>query len=260
METEAIRLKKSIYWTLAFVGILWTVKIFEVTFDYDLGVYGILPRSLKGSLGIITGPLVHGDIYHLLSNTFPIIILGIGIIYFYKQIALEVIALIYLMTGFWVWVAARDAYHIGASGLVYGFLAFLLISGFIRRDTKTLSISFIVLFLYGGSIFSGFAPTSDSVSWESHILGAMAGLFCAIYFRNVPITSFIDVFKDKYGPSSESDAPQMWNQYSSGNMNFVYQVKEKPQDGKKDTNPVYTITILPSVPEDEDTSGESDEN
>lgn len=181
---EGTKLRRSIYSTLAFVALIWGVKIVEFTFDYNFGQFGILPRTLSGSVGIFTAPLIHGDVYHLISNTLPLTILGVGLFYFYDKIALNVVLLIYLMTGFWVWVAAREAYHIGASGLVYGMLTFLLFSGFIRRDSSTLAISFVVLFLYGGTFFAGIVPEDSSISWESHLMGAIAGIFCAFYFKN----------------------------------------------------------------------------
>jgi hypothetical protein len=137
-------------------------------------------------LGIITGPLVHGDLMHLLSNSFPLILLGIGIMYFYNKIAREVFLWIYFTTGIWVWIVARDAYHIGASGLVYGLVAFLLFSGLFRRDARSIAISLVVIFLYSGMV-AGILPTSSSISWESHLLGAFAGIFCAFYFRNIPL-------------------------------------------------------------------------
>ena len=186
---EGIKLRKSIYFTLAFVALIWAVKIIEFTFDYNFGEYGILPRTLSGSVGIFTAPLIHGDVYHLVSNTLPILILGIGVFYFYEKIAPWVVLLIYLITGFWVWIAARDAYHIGASGIVYGLLTFLLFSGFFRRDSGTLAISFIVLFLYGGTFLSGMVPVDSGISWESHLMGAISGVFCAIYFRNYKMST-----------------------------------------------------------------------
>jgi len=247
-----LRLRNSIYITLAFVAFLWLVKVFEMAFEYDLGVFGILPRTIKGSLGIITGPLVHGDVYHLLSNTFPILILGIGIIYFYNSIAIEVIALIYLMTGFWVWVAAREgAYHIGASGLVYGLLSFLLVSGFIRRDSKTLAISFVVFFLYGGSLFSGFTPTTENVSWESHILGAVAGIFCAVYFRNARSSVYLDQQRDENGLANQKDhthPSDIWSYGDNRTISYKYKIKDVPpkendtQDNEPQ-KPIYTLTI-----------------
>lgn len=188
---EGIRLRKSIYYTLAFVALIWGVKIIEFAFDYNFGEFGILPRTLSGSVGIFTAPLIHGDVYHLLSNTLPIIILGVGLFYFYDKIALWVVLLIYLITGFWVWIAARDAYHIGASGIVYGLLTFLLFSGFFRRDSSTLAISFIVLFLYGGTFLTGMVPEDSGISWESHLMGAIAGVFCAVYFRNYKIGTLL---------------------------------------------------------------------
>ena len=180
---ERRRLRGSVRMTLSFVSLIWVIKIMEFAFDLDFSEFGILPRTLNGSIGIITGPLIHGDIFHLLSNTFPVLILGMGILYFYHGIAPAVLTMIYLMTGFWVWIAAREAYHIGASGLVYGMLTFLLLSGFMRKDRNTLALSFVILFLYGGSFFAGIVPEESHISWESHLMGAIAGIFCAIYFK-----------------------------------------------------------------------------
>jgi len=184
---EGRQFKKSVFSVLIFVFLIWLVKSIEFATDADFSSFGILPRTLHGSIGILTSPFIHGDIYHLFSNTIPITILGVGVLYFYPRIGLKIIILIYLMTGFWVWVAARDAFHIGASGLIYGLFGFLLTSGFIRRDRQTLAISFAVLVLYGGSMFYGFFPTNTGISWESHLMGFIAGLFCAVYFRNEPM-------------------------------------------------------------------------
>lgn len=180
-----LKLRRSIYLALSFVSLIWCIKIVEFTFSYDFGNFGILPRTLSGSLGIITGPLIHGDVYHLLTNTFPVIVLMVSIFYFYDKIATTVFLLIYFMTGFWVWLIARDAYHIGASGLVYGLMSFMLVSGFVRKNPQSLAISLIILLLYGTSFFTGIMPSTDTrISWESHLMGAVAGVFCAIYFKS----------------------------------------------------------------------------
>ncbi|MEJ2005564.1 MAG: rhomboid family intramembrane serine protease, partial [Cyclobacteriaceae bacterium] len=167
---EGKRFRKSVYITLSFIFVLWAVKIIETTYHIDLGYMGIKPLTLEGTLGILTGPLVHGDLFHLISNSFPLLVLGVTFFYFYDRIAITAFLVIYLMTGFWVWLAAREGfYHIGASGIVYGLLAFLLGSGFLRRDRTTLAISFIMLFLYGGTFFMGMVPGDSRVSWESHL-------------------------------------------------------------------------------------------
>ncbi len=178
--------KRGIYLTLSFVLILWAVKSLEWAEGWDLGYYGILPRTLKGSIGILTGPLIHGDLIHLISNTFPLVILGLGLFYFYHKIALEVFVWIYLATGFWVWVIGREAYHIGASGIVYGLMMFIFWGGVLRRNPRSLAISMIIFFLYGYMIY-GLFPGDENVSWESHLMGSVAGIFLAIYFKKVPI-------------------------------------------------------------------------
>jgi membrane associated rhomboid family serine protease len=171
---------------LSFTLLLWVIKSVEWVKDIDLGFYGILPRTVKGSLGILTGPLIHGDSVHLMSNTLPLIILGIGLFYFYHRIAIEVFLWIYLASGFWVWIVGRTAYHIGSSGLVYGLAMFLFFGGILRRNPRSLAISMIVFFLYGGMIY-GLLPVNDAISWESHIMGSVAGIFLAFHFRKIPI-------------------------------------------------------------------------
>ncbi|EMR00952.1 rhomboid family intramembrane serine protease [Cesiribacter andamanensis] len=186
MTPEAHKLRNSIFFVFTFTVMLWLIKALEWAVAMDFGFLGILPRTLSGTMGIVTAPLVHGDILHLLSNTFPLLLLGISVFYFYDRIALEVFVWIYFMSGFWVWMAARDAYHIGASGLVYGLVSFLFFSGLFRRDIRSLSISLIVIFLYGGMV-QGLFPTNDRISWESHMLGALAGAFCAFFYRDTKL-------------------------------------------------------------------------
>lgn len=233
MGSDKFKLRKSIYATLSFVSLIWLVKIIEYSFDLDFSQLGILPRTLEGSIGIITAPLVHGDVFHLLSNTFPILVLGVGLFYFYDKIALPVIILIYLITGFWVWIAARDAYHVGASGLVYGLLSFLLLSGFLRKDGRTLAISFIVLFLYGTTLFAGVFPSQPGVSWESHLMGAVAGIFCAIYFKS-----------SKLSFEEENIADEIIESDIATSEKYVYHFKNTELKDSEDPQPInFTYTL-----------------
>jgi hypothetical protein len=78
------------------------------------------------------------------------------------------------------------AYHIGSSGLVYGLVMFIFWGGILRRNPRTLAISIIIFFLYGGMIY-GMFPVDEAVSWESHVMGSVAGIFLAFYFRKAPI-------------------------------------------------------------------------
>ncbi len=182
MRNKTSKFFISVLYPVIFVMILWGIKLFEIADNTDLSWYGLYPRTIHGLLGILTAPLLHANFEHLISNTLPLLILGSIIFFFYRSIAFQVFFWVYLMTGLWVWAAARDAYHIGASGLIYGFVTFLFFSGIFRRDTRLMALSLFVVFLYGGTVW-GIFPIQKGVSWESHMLGSLAGLITAFYFR-----------------------------------------------------------------------------
>lgn len=233
-DYEEGRFRRSVIFTLSFVFVLWFIKAYEWSTGVDLSGLGILPRTLRGSIGIVTGPLVHGDLFHLLSNTFPIILLGIGVLYFYPRIGLRVVVLVYLLTGTWVWIAARDAYHIGASGLVYGLFSFILIGGFIRKDRRALVLSMVTIFLYGGSMFSGLMPVDNNISWESHLLGLVAGIFCAIYFKseNIVFASDLEI-EEEEGNTDETINIAAEDSLKGTEITYHYIHKPKDEDGQQ---------------------------
>jgi membrane associated rhomboid family serine protease len=172
----------SILFPVGFVVMLWGIKLSEIIFNLDFTRFGILPGSIKGLPGILFSPLIHANINHLLSNSLPILFLGSGIIYFYRNASYKVISIIYLGTGILDWIFARKAYHIGASGLIYGFVAFMFFSGVIRRDTRAIALALLVTFLYGSLIW-GILPLDNQVSWETHLFGSLIGIFCAFIFK-----------------------------------------------------------------------------
>ena len=229
METDLIRFRYSLLNTMAFVSFLWMVKVVESLMSFDLGVFGIHPRSLTGTVGIITGPLVHGDFQHLMSNSIPLIFLGIGVFYFYHRIAQEVFLGIYFFTGIWVWIVARDAYHIGASGVVYGLASFLLFSGFFRKDSRSIAISLIIIFIYGGMAY-GLFPINEEISWESHLLGSIGGFVVAFLYRKYPLST-ADVEIDSEQPVIPIEHQPTSTRYHHTSQNkghkFQYFYKEK---------------------------------
>jgi membrane associated rhomboid family serine protease len=208
---EKSLIRKSITYPFLFVALLWIIKLLEVYFKWSLFDFGIRPRIPEGLIGIITGPLIHANYDHLLSNTLPLLVVGTGMIYFYREISFRVMALIYLFSGFWVWIAGRPSSHIGASGLIYGFVCFLFFSGIFRKDTRLLAVSLLVTFLYGSMVW-GILPVDQTVSWEAHLFGSIAGLLCAIYFR-------------KEGPQ----APQkVWDDEENDDENAYWKEEVKP--------------------------------
>ena len=231
--------RRSIVIALGFVFLLWLIRALEDSMMMDLGVLGILPRSITGLLGIFTAPLIHGSAFHLLSNTFPLIMLLVAVFYFYDKIATEVFIWIYIATGFWVWVVARQAYHIGSSGLVYGLAAFLFFSGIIRRDARSVAVSLVIAFIHGGML-QGLVPTESSVSWESHLLGSAAGIFCSFYFRKVP-----DIDKNEAGKREEDyESDEVSNTFSKYNFSqpgVRYTIKSK--EGSEEKKISYNIDV-----------------
>src|SRR6187402_811065 len=160
---------------------LTAVVFFIFGTDFDVTSRGIEPRTWTGLQGILFAPLIHGSWEHLTSNALPMAILGSLLFTTYKDIAYKVFFMIYIVTGIWVWMFARDSYHIGASGVLYGLWSFILISGFVRRRNDLIVLSFFVAFLYG-SMFWGLFPILPHISYESHVSGMLAGIMCSIFY------------------------------------------------------------------------------
>jgi membrane associated rhomboid family serine protease len=182
-EFEKLKLKHSLIFPVFFLVMMWMVKLFEWGLDVNLYSFGIFPLHLKGLPGILTSPFIHKDFSHLMANSIPFLLLSWGIFYFYRPLAYRIFFLCYLTTGILMWLGAREAYHIGASGLVYAFASFLFFSGIIRYHFQLIAISFIVAFLYGG-LFWGVFPILEDVSWEGHLFGAFSGIIYALAYRN----------------------------------------------------------------------------
>lgn len=160
---------------LIFVGVVWFVFMAGLLAPIDINSFGVTPRSLIGLSGIPLMPFLHEDLKHLVSNTVPLTILLI-LLAGSKVDSWAIVICIVVIGGALLWLFGRPATHIGASGLVYGLIAFLLVSGFLERRAWPLAISILVGFLYGGTLLSGIIPDLGShVSWEGHLFGVVAG-------------------------------------------------------------------------------------
>ena len=162
--------------------IIWSVKIFEIVFDYDFTEYGVLPRKFNGLIGILFSPLIHSDVNHLLSNSLPVIILCLLIFNFYTEIAKKILIYLYIISGLWLWCIGRESFHIGASGLIYAMASFLFFSGILRKNSQLSAVALLVIFIYGG-LFWGLFPIHKNVSWEGHLTGFIAGILVSFIFR-----------------------------------------------------------------------------
>ena len=183
-QRDTRRIKRAIFIATSFTALLWLIRIIESVFGLDLVEYGVHPGRVDGLSGIVFAPLVHGSFSHLLANTAPLLILGTALLYGYPKSARIVIPAVYLGTGLGVWLFARDVYHIGASGLSFGFMFFVFTVGALRWDRRAIALSMAVFLLYGGMIW-GLLPTRPGISYESHFFGAMIGLLLAVLLRNL---------------------------------------------------------------------------
>ena len=187
MNLEKKKILRSLVLPSLFIFLLWIIKIGELLTNTDLGFLGVYPRSFNGLPGIITSPLIHGDLKHLFANSVPLFVLGGSLFYFYREISVKTFLLIYFISGVCVWTGAREAYHIGASGVVYGLASFLFFSGIFRRDGRLLAITMLVTFLYGSMVWGIFPDIypEENISWESHLWGLVTGMILAFYFRKL---------------------------------------------------------------------------
>jgi membrane associated rhomboid family serine protease len=175
--------------------------------QFDLGFLGVYPRHLQGLIGIVTSPLIHANLNHLFANSFPLLVLGGCLFYFYRELAVKTFLLIYLITGVCVWAGGREAYHIGASGVIYGLAAFLFFSGIIRRDGKLLAITLLVTFLYGSMVWGIFPELfpDKNISFESHFWGMVTGTILAFYFRKIGPQRTIYEWEEEEEEEKEED-------------------------------------------------------
>ena len=173
-------IQEELYGVLIFVAAVWIAFIVGWLLPVDFNAWGITPRSPKGLFGVLLAPFLHADWSHLISNTVPLVVLLLLLAGSRANSPL-IVFLIILLSGMLLWIFGRSATHIGASGLIYGLIAFLVVSGLTEWRPIPLVIALIVTVLYGGTLLSGIVPQIDShVSWEGHLLGAISGAVVAI--------------------------------------------------------------------------------
>lgn len=163
-----------------FVVLLWIVEILDaLVFRGALNQYGIRPRELSGLWGILFAPFLHGNFEHLIANTFPLVTLGWFVMV--REISDFFIVTLFaaILGGLGTWlIGVSGSVHIGASGLVFGYLGFLLLRGYFERSVTSIALSLLVFVLYGSLIW-GVLPNQPGISWEGHLFGFIGGAIAA---------------------------------------------------------------------------------
>jgi membrane associated rhomboid family serine protease len=175
----------------AFVAILWVVQLVNVFMDYGLNQYGLAPRTVEGLRGIPLSPFLHGGFGHLISNSFPLLIMG-GLVAARGKANFVVVTLFVIFIGGlavwcvgrpWPWDDVQRVVHVGASGLVFGYFGYLVVRGWYERSFLAIIVAALVILAFGGGIFLGLAPTASYISWEGHLCGLLAGALIARFTR-----------------------------------------------------------------------------
>lgn len=174
----------SLYQFAWFIAALWTVEVVDTLFLADsLQIYGIQPGNWSHWEGIFLAPLLHGSWAHLMGNSLPLLIFGaVILIRGWKSLVAATLYSI-IIGGFVVMlIGERNSVHIGASGVVYGYWAYIIAYGYYERTMLSISIAFATILLYGG-YFYGMMPSQfnniNHISWEGHLGGALGGLAAA---------------------------------------------------------------------------------
>lgn len=167
-----------------FVAVLWVIEVLDRILPGDFESHGVQPRSDEGLQGIIFAPLLHGDWDHLVSNTFPLLILGFLLALSGTRTFVVTTVIIWIIGGAGVWVAAgANENHIGASGVVFGWLVFLIIRGVFARSLTQIVLG-VAVFLAYGSVLLGVLPGDEGISWQGHLFGAIGGAIAAWLARD----------------------------------------------------------------------------
>jgi membrane associated rhomboid family serine protease len=182
-ETElkaiATEIKTQVYILGTLVAIMWIEEIIDVfIFKGGLNQFGILPRHPIGLRGIIFAPFLHGGFAHLIGNTIPFLILGWLVMLKETKDFITVSIIAMLTAGLGTWLFGRYSYHIGASGVIFGYFGYLLARGWFEKKFLSLMLSVTVAIFWGRLIF-GVLPTSYGISWEGHLFGFIGGIIAA---------------------------------------------------------------------------------
>ena len=166
--------KAALLFAVGLAGVMWIVGAVNILLDYRLSEFGIVPRSIDGLRGIPLMPFLHANFNHLVVNTLPVALLGVLVAIQGKGGFLKVTAFIMLVGGFALWVVGREGVHVGASGLIFGYVGYLIARAWYVRSLGAVLAAIVVIVLYGGALL-GVLPTTSGVSWEGHLTGLLAG-------------------------------------------------------------------------------------
>ena len=187
MNNAKSKLGEVVYPSVGIIAAIWAVWLLDFIIPGQLNSVGIRPRQVDGLLGIATAPFLHGSWGHIISNTTPLFLLSLFAFAWSRGLAMTAIFLIAIGGGLGTWLFAQGgSNHIGASGIVYGLVGFLMVGGFVRKDIVAFVISLVVMLLYFGVAIDAFLGIGarPGVSWQGHLFGFLSGAASAFLLKD----------------------------------------------------------------------------
>lgn len=177
-------MNQSIKVIFSFLIVIWAA--YFLSWLIPINQFGLAPRTPLGLIGIFTAPFLHGSLSHIIGNSFSFTIFAVALALLEGDKMFGKVMLMVVIGGVLTWIWGRTANHIGASGLIFSLWGYMLLSGWFSRKIKYIFVSLILMFFYGGMIFS-VLPGKVGVSWDGHLFGFIAGGFVSwLYHRKKP--------------------------------------------------------------------------
>lgn len=223
--------------SLFFVLFLWFIYWLEIRFGFDFDENGILPRTFSGLQGIIFSPFIHSNIEHLYNNSIPLLVLLAALFFFYRKEAIGILVYGILFSGAFTWLIGRESYHIGASGLIYVLVSFIFFKGLQTQYYRLVALSLTVIVLYGGMVWYVFPKIDETISWEGHLSGLIAGFVLTFFYKK---TEFRKVIKYDWERPDYDPTEDKFMQRFDENGNFVNLPKpEIIEEVQTEINPFF---------------------
>jgi membrane associated rhomboid family serine protease len=233
-------LLESLVYPLILVMIMWLVFVGNINYGWNLERFGLHPHEIKGLLGILFMPLLHENLEHLFSNSIPILVAGGFLFYYFNRWTWLIISTIYIGSGTILWfIGETGTNHIGASGLVYGLVFFLLVSGLIRGQRQLAAVALLMVFLYGSLVWGLFPEyarlVEKNISWEGHLGGAIVGILMAILLiKKGPVNNSENLHDDE-----DDDENPYWLDDQSED------VEKSEPESKTENDPIINYRYVP---------------
>jgi membrane associated rhomboid family serine protease len=167
---------------IAFIAVIWVVFALDQVLPLEL--LGLIPRTFGGLTGVVAMPFLHGNFQHLMGNTIPLAI-TLLLLAGSRANSGAIVVLITVIGGLGLWIFGRSAIHIGASGLVFGLIAFHVFAGIFEKRFQSIAIAFVVGALYATTFIKGVIPMQEGVSWDGHLFGGIAGVLVSFVMAKV---------------------------------------------------------------------------